>query len=185
MAYDQNSTRTAGAISAFDLTPTLIIFLVSAVGGPTAFFSFYYQRKHQRLTAILEAFKILNTPEHRKARENVYKAYEKYEKGERDIFKAVRQDAAMVRADLDQIGMLVDKRLFPKKMFLKVYWNIVLICWKGLKDDIEQQRKNRDYPSYMYYFEKLNGMAYEHWKKKEKGTKLPKVFSQDTKNIDG
>ncbi len=108
-------------------------------------------------------------------------------KKERDIFNSdgVRQDAAMVRADLDQIGMLVDNGLIPKKMFLKVYWNTVLICWKALKDDIEQQRKNRDYPSYMYYFEKLNGMAYKYWKKKEKGTKLPKVFSQDTKNIDG
>ncbi len=82
LVYGQNSTKTAGAKSAFDLTPTLIVSLVAAVGGPTAFFSWLYQRKHQKLTSILEAFKILNTPEHRGARENVYKAYEKYEKGE-------------------------------------------------------------------------------------------------------
>jgi hypothetical protein len=33
LVYGQNSTKTAGAKSAFDLTSTLIVSLVAAVGG--------------------------------------------------------------------------------------------------------------------------------------------------------
>jgi hypothetical protein len=169
--YGQNATNQTGINSSkasIDLTTSLsiIVAVAAAVGIPTAAFTIYYQRKQQRLNAIKQAYEILNNKEHRKAREDVYDAFKKYKSGEKHIFESepVKSSAAMVRADLDQIGLLITHKLIPKDFFLEVYWNTVLICWKALEDDVNYQRQKRDYPSYMYYFEQLKKWS-ENYKK--------------------
>jgi hypothetical protein len=120
--------------------------------------SFHYQKKRQELGAILEAFRILNNNEHRSARQLVYSAAKQYDEGMKDIFKnstIIQNSAAMVRADMDQIGLLVINGLIPRDLFLSPYLNTVIICWKALKDHIEDERKERRYPRYMKYFETL------------------------------
>jgi hypothetical protein len=140
------------------------------------------QKKQLRLSSILEAFKILNSNEHRNARESVYCAYHLYHKKNRtDIFERepYRKNAAMVRADMDQMGMLIDEELIDKDTFLKAYWNTVLVCWKALEEDVKRERKVRKYESYMTYFSKLNDLAKEYRDYYKLGTKETYVFSDD------
>lgn len=152
----------------FDIVPFLAPIAAVLIGGVITWIVYVYQSRQQRevaqyqkkqheLTGVMEAFKILNNDRHRQAREDVYSAFKQYEDGTINIFEneSVRKNAAMVRADFDEIGLLVDNGLIPKDVFFKSYLNTVIICWKALKTDIEKQRKDRKYPEYMTYFQKL------------------------------
>lgn len=175
-----NQTKGGSTGSSIDLTTwlSLIATAAAAVGIPTTLLTIYYQRRQQRLNATKEAFEILNNQEHRKAREIVYNAFKAYESGQRDIFKSesVKASAAMVRADLDQIGLFIHYGLIPENIFLEAYWNTVLICWKALENDIKYQREKRGYSYYMHYFQQLNESAETYWKENHPETKEIRVY---------
>jgi hypothetical protein len=70
----------------------------------------------------------------------------------------------MVRADFDQMGILLVNNLIPKDVFLGAYWHTVLLCWKALKQNIANERDVRANPSYMQYFQKLKVEAESYWR---------------------
>jgi hypothetical protein len=183
--YGQNANNLTNSNSSkspidLDLTTwlSLIATVAAVIGIPFTLLTNHYQGKRQRLYAIKEAFEILNKPEHRKAREIVYNALRAYESGQSDIFKneTVKPSAAMVRADLDQIGAFIHYGLIPKNIFLEVYWNTVLICWKALENDINYQREKRGFPYYMHYFQQLKESAEVYWKENHPETKEIRVY---------
>jgi cellulose synthase/poly-beta-1,6-N-acetylglucosamine synthase-like glycosyltransferase len=171
----------------YDFVPFLVPIITTLIGAFITIVVFYFQRKQQRvsaeyqekqlnLSAMMEVFKILNNDEHRQARENVYSACKQFDQGQKEIFQNenIRKNAAMVRADFDEIGLLIQNGLVPKDMFLSAYWNTVIISWKALKDDIAKERLRRKYSMYMAFFEQLyqeaedyakeNGMDTKTWK---------------------
>ena len=150
-----------------------------AVGLPISAITSYYQRKQQRLNSMIEIFKLLNNEEHRKARRKVYAAYTKGEIADK-VTDDLNVDISIVRADFDQVGILVENKFVPKKMLLEAYWNTVLVSWKSLEDHIQRERTRRDYPSYMKYFEGLRKDAYRYWKKYHPETRHIKVWSEDS-----
>jgi hypothetical protein len=185
--YGQNATNQTNSNSSkspIDLDPTTWFSLIATttiaavVGIPFTLLTNHYQGKRQRLYAIKEAFDILNKPEHRKAREIVYNAFKEYESGQKDIFKSesVKPSAAMVRADLDQIGAFIHYGLIPENIFLELYWNTVLISWKALENDIKYQREKRGYSYYMHYFQQLNESAEIYWKENHPETKEIRIY---------
>ena len=70
-----------------------------------------------------------------------------------------------VRADFDIMGKLVDSENIDKQDFLEEYGPLAYRCWKCLEDHIIYQRKLRNFPPFMKYFEQLAGTSYEHWQK--------------------
>jgi hypothetical protein len=157
---------------------TLVGGIAAAVGVPITVITSYYQKKQQRLHSMMEVFKLLNDNEHRHARFLVFQTYKEYKNGKKDAFenKAISKEISMVRADFDQIGILIENKLVPKQVFLRAYWNTVLVCWMSLKEHIHQERLRRDYPSYMTYFEKLSNDAKAYWKKHHPETRDIKVY---------
>ena len=101
-------------------------------------------------------------------------------KGERIFSKAIRitKMLPMVRADMDQMGLLIHQELIDKNIFLQAYWNTVLVCWKALKDDIKREQIEREYPSYMEHFRWLNDEAMEYRRLRHPDSKI-KVSSAD------
>lgn len=160
--------------NSLDIIPFLAPIVAAIIGGIITLVVYYFQRKQQRisaeyqkkqlqLTSMLEVFKILNSDRHRLAREAVYCAYHLSQgKNHNNIFESepYHSSAAMVRADMDQMGLLIEEGLVDEGSFLKAYWNTVLLAWKALETNIEHERKIRkDYDTYMKYFSDLKAKA--------------------------
>lgn len=145
----------------------LLTGIVAIVGVIVTYITFYYQKKYQRLSSIMEAFRLLNDDVHRKAREATYNMYRAYNKGELDAYDRVdvKDQIAMVRADFDQMGSLVRNNLIPRDEFLSAYWHTILLCWKALEHNIEEQCSLRQNPKYMENFRSLKAEATVYWHK--------------------
>lgn len=123
--------------------------------------------KQNQTTAMLEVFKLLNSEEHRLARKWTYQAFRGYKiKLDRNIFgnRMYYRYVEMVRADFDHLGSLIINELVPKKMFFDVYASTVIICWKVLEVNIEDERTKRNTQTYMIFFDWLRKEAEIYWK---------------------
>jgi len=77
----------------------------------------------------------------------------------------------MVRADFDEMGMLVKKGFILKDAFLEAYGHPAYYFWKVLEDHIENERKKRDNRHFMENFEFIAMEAFKYWLSK-KGSPL-------------
>lgn len=83
-------------ISAIAIVVTIVIGLVSL----------HLVRKQHRINGLQDAFKMLNTVDHRNFRDTVYQMYHDYkETNNIRIFR--NKEPATIRADFDVIGILV------------------------------------------------------------------------------
>jgi hypothetical protein len=77
-----------------------------------------------------------------------------------------KQDVAMVRADFDQMGMLVKKGGIYKNEFLEAYGYNAYQCWEMLKDQIAYERSSvsdRKFDMYMKNFQDIAMDAFQYW----------------------
>src|SRR6266511_1943630 len=144
-----------------DMAALATAILVAVVGIIT----YSFQKKHSQLTGLVQSFKLLNDEEHRDAREKVYELFEQYQEN-KDVKIFRNKYAEMVRADLDQVGSLVRSGTIQKRGFYEAYGYNAFICWKSLRDHIMDERKRRNFNSYMENFEWLASEASKWWKKK-------------------
>jgi len=130
------------------------------------------------MESLIEFFKILSADEHSEARRKTFFAFKRYDGRELNAFhgKDFETRIAMVRADMDQMGTLFHHNLIPKKVFLEAYWNTVLLCWKALRNNIEEELIRRGYPTYMKYFEELKDEAKSYWRSYHPEVKHLKVY---------
>ena len=125
-----------------------------------------YRNKQHQIKGLLDAFKILNTREHRTSRRKVYELYIEYEKNKDvTIFNNV-PEVVDVRADFDVIGTLIKSRNIDEKLFLIEYGPLAYRCWKYLKKHVEAERKKRNFNPFMKNFEDLAKKADRFWSKK-------------------
>ncbi len=123
---------------------TVIVLVASAAA---ALATYYYAKKAFHFNALIKAFELLNDNAHRNARIRLYRvagvddpiirrAYLK-ELGVKDesLDTIIPESQNIVLADLDQMGILVKKKLVPEKEFLEVYWNTVVSCYDTLKNE--------------------------------------------------
>jgi hypothetical protein len=164
-----NSTNDGNSDFSFENIVTLTAGIAVAIGLPISLITTYFGRRKQRMESLIEFFKILNADDHREARRMTYSAFKEYHCGKKgsEIFHLgkFRKYVSMVRADMDQIGTLYHHNLFPRKIFLEAYWNTVLLCWEALRDNIESERLQRGYPTYMKYFEELKDKCKSYGRK--------------------
>jgi hypothetical protein len=155
--------------------------IASAVGIFISCITLYYNRRQNRLKALVEVFKLLNDEKHRAARQVVYQFHEEGKASVQDhplprfpnetqetVF--IRECQAIVRNDFNQIGSLIENSKFvPTKEFIDTYWYIVCRCWIALKTGIDKERLKRG-NFYMKDFENLYGES-----NKLRGEKRPEV----------
>jgi hypothetical protein len=119
--------------------------------------------KQRELVGLLEAFRLLDSPEHRKSRKKVFEKYFEFLKERNpNVFTGVTE-IGDVMADFDVIGKLVEKENISRDDFLNVYGSLVYRCWRLLEVHIEQERKSREFPKFMSNFERLAIEGYHYW----------------------
>ena len=81
---------------------------------------------------------------------------------------------------MDQMGILIEERLVDEALFLKAYWNTVLVMWKALEKNIEEERSLRqDYPGYMKHFQALNQKAMKYRDDNKLGSGEVLIYAKD------
>jgi|ERR1044071_7871279 hypothetical protein len=136
------------------------------IGFSTTYVTIRYRNKQRQINGLLEAFKILNTREHRTSRRRVYELYLQYEKNKNVTIFDNSPEVVDVRADFDVIGTLVKSGNINDKLFLIEYGPLAYRCWKYLKDHIEAERNKRNFNPFMMNFEDLAEKAENFWSKK-------------------
>lgn len=155
----------------FSLIATVII----------AFLTINYRNKQHQINGLLDAFKILNSREHRISRRKVYELYIEYEKNKDvGIFDNI-PEVVDVRADFDVIGTLVKSGNINEKLFLIEYGPLAYRCWKYLRKHVEAERKKRNFDPFMKNFEDLAKKADKFWSKK--GHDLSKTLLFPSENV--
>jgi hypothetical protein len=162
------STLVGLVISAIAIVVTLCIGLVSL----------HLVRKQHRINGLQDAFKILNTVEHRNFRDRVYQMYHDYkETNNIQIFR--NKEPETVRADFDVIGILVEHKNIDKKLFLIEFGPLVYKCWICLEASIEDERQRRKFKPFMKHFQCLAEEARKFWA--DEGEDLSKLEIYDTR----
>jgi hypothetical protein len=151
--------------------PGVSVALFVGIGSiVVGFITYSFQNKQHKLNGLLEAFKLLNDEKHRLAREHVYTLGDKYEK-EKDVgifrSKGEKEYVEIVRADFDQLGMLVKRKSILKDSFLEAYGYNAFRCWECLEDHVLEQREIRQFPAYMRNFEYIAQESEIYWREVE------------------
>jgi hypothetical protein len=145
----------------------------------TGIFTIYFLRKQHQVQGLLEAFRILDTEQHRNSRTNVYALYFEYlDTGKLKSFKG-SADVQTVRADFDVLGKLVESNNIQKKEFLEMYGSLAYRCWKCLEKDIMDERGSRGFKPFMTYFKWLAEQADNYWKDKGEDLSKTKLYHPD------
>jgi len=143
-------------LGVFSLIATIIIGYVTI----------RYRNKQHQINGLLDAFKILNSREHRTSRRKVYELYIEYEKNKDVGIFDGSPEVVDVRADFDVIGTLVESGNINEKLFLIEYGPLAYRCWKYLKKHVEAERKKRNFDPFMMNFEDLAEKAGKFWSKR-------------------
>jgi hypothetical protein len=152
------------------------------IGFTTTFATIRYRNKQRQMNGLLEAFKILNTREHRSSRKKVYELYLRYEKSKDVTVFENSAEVIDVRADFDVIGTLVKSGNVNEKLFLIEYGPLAYRCWVYLKNHIETERKKRNFDPFMENFEDLAEKAHKFWLKK--GHDVSKTLLYSPENLE-
>ena len=152
------------------------------IGFTTTFATIRYRNKQRQMNGLLEAFKILNTREHRSSRKKVYELYLRYEKSKDVTVFENSAEVIDVRADFDVIGTLVKSGNVNEKLFLIEYGPLAYRCWVYLKNHIEAERKKRNFDPFMENFEDLAEKAHKFWLKK--GHDVSKTLLYSPENLE-
>jgi|GEM_PF-2327217 len=136
-------------------------------------------KKQQQMQGLLEAFRILDSTDHRRSRTMVYVLYFEYlDTQQLTSFKS-STEVEDVRADFDIMGMLVKTENIEKNNFLEMYGALAYRCWQCLKADIENERGSRGFPQFMSYFQELAKEAEDYWKNKKVDLSKTKLYHPD------
>lgn len=114
------------------------------------------------MQGLLEAFKILDTPEHRKSRIEMYVLYFRYLDGELEILKTSSY-VQTVTANFDVIGELVRTNNIHREEFLFEFGSLAYRCWRCLEVYINEERQSREFELFMFNFEWLAKEAWDFW----------------------
>lgn len=129
--------------------------------------------KTRHLEGAIRLFDLLDDPIARRGRRAVYSAFCK----KRELTTNEIEYAEKIRADFNDIGIMVRLGLFPKKIALKMYSDTTIRCWEALEEHIKKQRKDRGTPSFMEDFEWFYEES-KKYRKKNYPQEKRKIFKQ-------
>jgi hypothetical protein len=144
----------------------IVAVVAVAVAAIVGYTTIHFNRKQNQLNGLMEAFKLLNDENHRKARGDIYSAFKAYQdKNDISVF-ANKSSVEIVRSDFDQMGSLIKNKTIQKDGFLEAYGETSYRCWNALKAHIEEERIKRNFNHYMENFQWLSDQAVRHWQRK-------------------
>jgi hypothetical protein len=145
--------------------------------GVIALITYLFFRYQHQANGLLEAFKVLNTEQHRTARAKVYQLHKSY-KVNKDLNIFFIEEVRKVRADYDQMGTMVRGHSIDKKQFLRQYGPSAYLCWKFLEDHIKYERELRNFPPYMVDFQWLVEQAMKYWQKQGQDLSTVRIHNE-------
>jgi len=138
---------------------------VEAIAVSFALVYAWYQiramNREQRLGAIWEIYKELDSSEARRARRYVYDnkaTYQALATGElelRGLSWEARCNAEQVSSTFNKMGYAVCKKLIPAHLLVDAYGVIIARCWTALEPFVQSVRVCRTEKDYHRYFECL------------------------------
>ena len=122
--------------------------------------------REQRLGAIWQIYKELDSSDTQQARRYVYRNRAIYQAlaktGEAklgELPEEARRNAERVSSTFDRIGYVIDKELIPADLVLDGYSHIIARCWTALEPFVQSVRAYRGEKDYQQYFEDLGQRA--------------------------
>jgi hypothetical protein len=119
------------------LVGVVSILVVLAIGVSS---NHFLRKQHQVHGLLEEAFRVLDSTEHRRSRTRVYAIYFEYLDTKQLTSFKTSTEVEDVRGDFDVMGKLVRSKNIDKDEFLEEYGPLVYRCWKCLELDIKNER---------------------------------------------
>lgn len=143
-----------------------IILTAPIVAGIIGFFTIWYSKKQHNRNAIIDVFGILNNVDHKKAEHEIifyFKANTLYDGGK--ISFHYENSASIVCRNYDQLGLLVERELVPRKDVFYMFGKIIIISHWVLFQEIKCRRLLGE-SDYMVNFTRLAIDCYNYWNEK-------------------
>lgn len=160
--------------------PIISVITISLIGYFTIRF---YQKQHKK-NVLIDIFEIFAS-NHKASEEEIFDAYRKNELYDvNEIKDYLRQSAKFIVRNYDQIGLLFDRNLIPKKEYFLMYGRLTVVIHHVLFLAIDRERK-RGRKHHLIFFTKLAIQCYDYWKEKNipRDPKSNQDISQDTINV--
>jgi len=152
--------------------------LFANVATVAALFFLLYEIRQSTKSRYLEGavhlFEYFNTEESKEARRIIYSAGAL----KHDIEEEERKSAEQIWAYFNQMGILVKEGLLPRKIALEMYSETTIRCWKALEKNIKEERKKRQVPTYMHYFEWLYNESVQYRGKEFRNERI-ELYTKD------
>ena len=120
------------------------------------------EKQHQ-VQGLLVAFRLLDSPEHRKSRKRIFELYFQFLNSNNNVQIFSQTETGDIMADFDVMGKLVENDNISVYDFLNVYGSLAYRCWKILEIHIRTERKKRGLEKFMSNFEGLAIDGYIYW----------------------
>jgi hypothetical protein len=146
------------AIAAYIATAAVIVSVITYI----------FEKKRFRLSALMEAFRLLNDVKHKEARKVLYgestnASYEILGLIERSYEELRRISATIVRSDFNEMATLMRHNIVQCSIFVEENWWIILRVWHEAEPEIKRRRDSDTAPQdYMKNFEEQKTKAEEH-----------------------
>ena len=142
---------------------TLILAIATAAG---VVYTHVLAWKKQKIDGLMTAFKMINSVEHRKAREEMYLSYHAYKESE-NFADFQKEEVKRVMGDFEVIGLLVKSGNIHKELFLEEYGIPAYLCWKSVSAYVNKERDRPQRKTYMDNLIWLADEAKKYWKEKD------------------
>lgn len=117
----------------------VIAYLATAIALIVLVLDLINDRRSRYLDGAIRLFELLATKETRKDREMIYSAFQE----KRPFTSKELESAEQIRADLDQVGVMVKEGLLPKEIALGMFSGMTIQCWRALQEQIKTERELR------------------------------------------
>jgi hypothetical protein len=148
-------------------------------------------KKNLQMRGLVLVFEKLNGDKQRYARKKIFSAYYQCLKQEEkpteftpdnfkdhpvynivDFNKSVLTYAENVRADLEEIAVMIKNELVEKEAYFDAYWGSMLRCFMALHGFIEATRDKSGTKHYTTYLEQQSYDALRYWRDKHPDSKI-------------
>jgi hypothetical protein len=154
----------------FNLTEVLtskeaITSIIATAALAVSIITYIFEKKRFRLSALMQAFRLLNDIQHKEARRVVFgdATNASYEilglENNKSLDELMRRSLNIVRSDFNEIATLILHDIIDSNLFVEEYWWIILKVWQKVEPKITERRNSVGPSDYMKNFEVLKCRA--------------------------
>lgn len=164
---------------------TLTAPIVAAIIGIV---TIWHSRKQHNRIAMIDIFSMLNKDtdqgNHKLSQELIFIAHKENRLYNLDaVVDAYKGSANIISRNYDEIGLLSNRRLMPRKDFFYMYGKLVVVSHFILFQSIKHRREVQNESDYMANFTKLAIDCYFYWKNKKRLPRDPKTNKEIDESV--